>query len=323
MTAADICRERGWVVGDVLVGDEGYGYDAIEIRAIGRRNILAARVASRRDGEWWFVETPIESAWSLGCRDWTKATPEQLAAIRPPADPAVTTYGPTEPGVFMVCAVPDCNCGKPLSMRTEHGHVTLEGEHRGRQWPAQNPDTPVRRLTIPEVCTRLLGCDSPEAAARAMLEGLPFSVVEHDARRTAVGLGYEAGEYAVYTPTSRVVDADGLQRIVSQGAALLDREQAPAEIHLTTEQNRAVANALVASVEPSDFVSMCEPSEQAPADGEDRTKPAPGYLVDLRRYDTDWLWALVTCDGALVAHFFAEKAAVARSWKLHDEEAGR
>lgn len=64
---ADICREKGWAVGDVLAGDEGFGETKIRITAIGEQAVLARKIAY--DGR------PLncsEASWSLAYRDWQK-----------------------------------------------------------------------------------------------------------------------------------------------------------------------------------------------------------------------------------------------------------
>jgi len=61
-TDADTCRINGWVVGDRLEGDEGFGPDVIEITAIGEKLILA-KCITRSEGEM---------TWTLTCRDWKK-----------------------------------------------------------------------------------------------------------------------------------------------------------------------------------------------------------------------------------------------------------
>lgn len=65
--SAELCREKGWQVGDKLVGDEGYGPTVIQITAIGERNVLAKRIS--HDGE---PEDGYENIWTLFCRDWEK-----------------------------------------------------------------------------------------------------------------------------------------------------------------------------------------------------------------------------------------------------------
>ena len=64
---AAICRDNGWVVGDVLEGDEGYGPSRIVLTGIGERGILARQIS--HNGE----ETRgTEHSWTLQCRDWSK-----------------------------------------------------------------------------------------------------------------------------------------------------------------------------------------------------------------------------------------------------------
>ena len=45
MNDADQCRANGWVVGDRLIGDEGYGPTLIELTAIGESRISASIVS--------------------------------------------------------------------------------------------------------------------------------------------------------------------------------------------------------------------------------------------------------------------------------------
>lgn len=73
-------RANGWVPGTVLVGDEGYGLDAIRVDHIGRRILIASHLAFRR-GLIWESADERESEWTLSCRDWRRATPEELADI--------------------------------------------------------------------------------------------------------------------------------------------------------------------------------------------------------------------------------------------------
>ena len=58
--AADICRERGWVVGTRIVADFATGPKTLEITAIGYRIILACSIG--RPGS--------EQPWVLDSRDW-------------------------------------------------------------------------------------------------------------------------------------------------------------------------------------------------------------------------------------------------------------
>lgn len=64
--SADICRERGWVVGTRLFGDEGYGPIVIQITGIGERSILAKAISFNG------VKPKYDSefTWSLIFRDW-------------------------------------------------------------------------------------------------------------------------------------------------------------------------------------------------------------------------------------------------------------
>lgn len=79
MSAADVCRERGWVVGDVLVASSGAAY---EVTAIGREKVLGVSLGAF--GDRWCAWPPRgeRRVWLDSGEAWTKATPEQLAAIR-------------------------------------------------------------------------------------------------------------------------------------------------------------------------------------------------------------------------------------------------
>ena len=70
MNAAETCRQNGWVVGDVLEGDEGYGPSRIRITAIGARVMVA--VETWRNGKPLPADELSEGPWSLECRDWKK-----------------------------------------------------------------------------------------------------------------------------------------------------------------------------------------------------------------------------------------------------------
>jgi hypothetical protein len=64
---AEECRERGFNVGDRLIGDEGYGPTVIKLTAIGEKCLLAKQISS--NGK----PAPLgENLWTLSCRDWEK-----------------------------------------------------------------------------------------------------------------------------------------------------------------------------------------------------------------------------------------------------------
>ena len=63
---AVICRERGWIAGTKLVGDEGFGPEVILITAVGEQSILARTLTRRGEGPDW----AREALWCLSCRDW-------------------------------------------------------------------------------------------------------------------------------------------------------------------------------------------------------------------------------------------------------------
>lgn len=62
---AVICKERGWIPGTMLVGDEGYGPTVIEITGIGKHKMLAETIS--HNGE---KSSTGEASWVLWCRDW-------------------------------------------------------------------------------------------------------------------------------------------------------------------------------------------------------------------------------------------------------------
>ena len=63
---AEICRERGWIAGTRLVGDEGWGPTVIEITAVGEELVLAKTITHNGKPPEWRGET----TWTLDCRDW-------------------------------------------------------------------------------------------------------------------------------------------------------------------------------------------------------------------------------------------------------------
>lgn len=67
MRPAQTARARGWQVGDVLEGDEGYGVERIRLTAIGESGLLAM---SERGSSAWGDEP-----WTLDCRCWRKVAP--------------------------------------------------------------------------------------------------------------------------------------------------------------------------------------------------------------------------------------------------------
>lgn len=68
LTEVELCRERGWGVGTMLVGDEGYGPTVIRITALGESKMLACGVS--HNGE---AVDRGEGTWVLWCRDWREA----------------------------------------------------------------------------------------------------------------------------------------------------------------------------------------------------------------------------------------------------------
>ncbi len=66
MNQADYARERGWLPGTRLAGDEGYGVTVIEITALGEKCVLAKRISHAGR-----VNSSLEeNLWSLDCRKW-------------------------------------------------------------------------------------------------------------------------------------------------------------------------------------------------------------------------------------------------------------
>ena len=65
---AEECRQRGFKVGDRLVGDEGYGPTVIELCYIGERRILAHTISHKE----LVYSQPMyrEETWTLSVRDW-------------------------------------------------------------------------------------------------------------------------------------------------------------------------------------------------------------------------------------------------------------
>lgn len=68
-TEAETCRLNGWIVGTVLVGDEGFGPEKIRITAIGDEAILARTIQT---GKGDIVERS-EGLWTLAYREWSVA----------------------------------------------------------------------------------------------------------------------------------------------------------------------------------------------------------------------------------------------------------
>lgn len=84
--SADVARANGWGPGTVIVGDEGYGLDAIRIDYLGQSTVLSTHLAKQRDGyeravPEWRPGWGTELAWTLSHREWRLATPEELAEI--------------------------------------------------------------------------------------------------------------------------------------------------------------------------------------------------------------------------------------------------
>jgi hypothetical protein len=67
--AAEVCRARGWRVGQRLVGDEGHGPTVIEITAVGEATILAKTISHNGEPAAY----SREGGWALWCRDWRPA----------------------------------------------------------------------------------------------------------------------------------------------------------------------------------------------------------------------------------------------------------
>jgi len=74
MNDAKKCRGKGWVPGDILEGDEGYGPTQILLTAIGKQSILAIEVSHNGKS----VSGAMEDTWSLDYRDWRKVGHQEL-----------------------------------------------------------------------------------------------------------------------------------------------------------------------------------------------------------------------------------------------------
>jgi hypothetical protein len=77
---AEAARANGWEPGTVIVGDEGWGLDAIRIDYLGREILVATHIATIR-GDTWAPCRDSERTWMLSCREWRVATPGELAEI--------------------------------------------------------------------------------------------------------------------------------------------------------------------------------------------------------------------------------------------------
>lgn len=67
---AEECRQRGFKVGDRLVGDEGHGPTVIEICYIGEERILAHTIS--HNGVFAHGPLKREQNWTLSERDWER-----------------------------------------------------------------------------------------------------------------------------------------------------------------------------------------------------------------------------------------------------------
>jgi len=204
----------------------------------------------------------------------------------PEPDPAVTTYGELKLGLNGLHVDPDYG---ELCILTESSPLTIVSLGTGApKYPA--PGDPVRRVAASVVVH-----EEPGTHLRAALNGTGVLLVEGPAK---------------------IIPWDQLRAIVQQGAALLAQEPASPEsgepYRMTTEQGRAVHQALVGSVEEDDFVG--EPAE-------DRSKPAPGY----DRPDHGGKgWYSRGPDRHLFGPFDTPKQLIAATWAKHDaQQAGK
>ncbi len=67
--AAEICHERGWGVGTLLTGNDGFGSMTIEITALGNQVMLARTVCHNGQPTAYGGDR----SWRLSDRDWVKA----------------------------------------------------------------------------------------------------------------------------------------------------------------------------------------------------------------------------------------------------------
>lgn len=73
---ASMARRRGWGVGTVIEGDEGFGPCRIMITAIGERALLARCVEPNAS---------MEATWTLSCRCWGEVIEPMSLATMPDA----------------------------------------------------------------------------------------------------------------------------------------------------------------------------------------------------------------------------------------------
>lgn len=78
LSAADLCRAKGWGVGTRLVGDEGYGPTVIEITALGEASMLARAVFSKGK-----AVNDREHSYTLSCREWHKVEDHDASVLIP------------------------------------------------------------------------------------------------------------------------------------------------------------------------------------------------------------------------------------------------
>lgn len=89
LTAAELCRANGWGPGTRLVGEETassgwWCQTVIEVTAVGRAGVFAARLAQRSGtpGCSRWQRDAGENSWSLSDREWRPVGAGEWAAIR-------------------------------------------------------------------------------------------------------------------------------------------------------------------------------------------------------------------------------------------------
>lgn len=66
-SSAQLCKLNGWMVGDLLCGDEGYGATVIQLTAIGDDYIMARSISHNGSPSG----CGYEGGWTLHEREWS------------------------------------------------------------------------------------------------------------------------------------------------------------------------------------------------------------------------------------------------------------